>query len=145
MENGIASLSRNASPLRMLIPIGLVLVVFGVMLLGFKSANYAQATGRITAVAEHVDAYNNRKGYDVDFTYAVNGAEYAGRFDDLSGSFSVGAEIAVFYDPDDPVKTSNIKTSPVLATVLIALGALTTGLGIVVAAKAYKKNRALEE
>ena len=143
LENGIARFMRNTGPARMLIPIGLALVVFGVMLMGFKSENFVETTGKITSVVENVGP-DNQKQYDVGIAYAVDGREYESMFPSLYGSFREGADIPVFYNPDDPEQITNSKTSPLLAPILIALGALSMALGVALTRKAFQKSRALD-
>ena len=143
IENRIARLMRNTGPARFFVPVGLALIVFGIILLGFKSDNYVKTTGRITSVVENVDM-DSQKGYDVSFTYAADGAEYDGEYDNLSGDFSEGGDIAVFYNPDNPKQITNAKTSPIFAPVMIALGALAVILGILQTVKAFKRSKALD-
>ena len=141
MENRIAWFMRKTGPARMLIPVGLMLIVLGVIALGFRSDHFAQTTGRITSVVENTGA-GQRKVYDVGFTYAVNGAEYEGLFANLSGSYAEGEEIQVYYNPDHPQQTAISRTSPLVAPVMIALGALAMGLGIRRAARAFGRGEA---
>ena len=143
IENKIARLMRNTGPARFFVPVGLILIVFGIILFGFKSDNFVETTGRITSVVENIDA-DSQKGYDVGFSYTANGAEYDGQFDNLSGNYAEGADIAVFYNPDNPEQITNAKTSPLFAPILIALGILSIILGILQTTKAFRKSKALD-
>ena len=140
MENKFARFMRNTGPSRMLVSIGLLLIVFGMILLSFRTGNFVQTTGRITSVVENTDI-ENQKGFDVGVTYLANGAEYESRFVNLSGSFSEGADIAVYYNPENPEQIINSKTSPLIAPILIVLGVLAMGLGIFHTTKANKKSK----
>ena len=143
MENRIARFMRNSGPARVLVPIGLALLVFGIIMLGFNSENFLETTGRITSVVEGVDADNNRV-YDVDIAYTVDGTEYTGQFSNISGDYAEGGDIAVFYNPDSPQQITNAKTSRFFAPIMIAVGALAMALGVVQSAKAFKKSKALD-
>ena len=73
-ENKIARLMRNTGPARVLVPMGLILIVFGIFLLGSSSGKMIPATGRITAVTEGI-ADENGQSYNVEFTYTADGKE----------------------------------------------------------------------
>ena len=86
MENKIARLMRNTGPARFFIPVGLILIIFGIILSGFKTDNYAETKGKITSVVENT-SNTDSKGYDVSFTYTVDGKEqtYWGDVDAFDG------------------------------------------------------------
>ena len=144
LENTFARLMRNTGPARVLVPIGLILVIFGCILLGFKSDNYKQTTGTITSVTENPDA-ENKKEFDVSFTYTAEGKEYEGTFANLSGSFKEGGEIEVYYDPDNPQKTTNSKMGGFVPPLMIAAGVAAMAFGIFQTVKAFKKSKELDK
>ena len=39
---------RNTGPARFLIPVGLILIIFGIILLGMKTDNYVETVGKVT-------------------------------------------------------------------------------------------------
>ena len=101
-ENRIARFMRNSGPARALVPAGIILLVFGLIMLCMNTGSYELTTGRITSVDPGSD-----KKYDVSFTYTVNGTTYEGSFDDIPGEFTVGGPIDVYYNPEKPGNISN--------------------------------------
>lgn len=144
-ENKFARFLRNSGPARVLVPIGIILIIFGIILSCFKSDNFVETVGRITAVREGTyDMETEQQQYDVDFTYDVDGKEYTNSFADLNGKFNVGDEIKVYYDPADPAKTTNSKMGAWLGPVMIALGVLAAAFGIFKTVKAFQKSKELD-
>jgi len=135
---------RNSGPARFLIPIGLALIVFGGIMLGFDFSSYEETTGSITAVAEDRDE-DNHTVYDVSFTYTVDGKKYEGSFEDLGGEYATGEDIAVFYDPENPNAITNSKTSVFTAPVMIVAGAAAVAFGTLQTVRAFRKSRELEQ
>lgn len=45
---------RNTGPARFLIPLGIVLIIFGIILLGMKTDNYVERVGKVTNVEEYI-------------------------------------------------------------------------------------------
>ncbi|MBO4847815.1 MAG: DUF3592 domain-containing protein [Clostridia bacterium] len=145
-ENKIARILRNSGPARVLVPMGIILIIFGIILLGFNTDKYVETVGRITSVTEgDYDQDNNQQQYDVNFSYTVDGKEYDSTFPNLTGKFNVGDEIKVFYDPDEPTKVTNSKAGGFIGPIAIALGALAAGFGIYKTVKAFRKSRELDE
>lgn len=144
-QNKFARFMRNTGPARFLVPVGLVLIIFGIILLGFNHNKYVETVGRITSVSEGIfDDETNQQQYDIDFTYTVDGKEYNGTFSNLSEKYGVGEDIKVFYDPEDPTKTTNSKLGGILAPVIIGLGVLAAALGVFMTVKAFRKSKALD-
>lgn len=144
--NKLARFMRNTGPARFLVPFGLMLLIFGIVLLGFKTDKYVESVGKVTAVTEGIyDSENNEQQYDVEFTYNVDGKGYSGSFVNAGSNYAVGDDIKVFYDPDDPSKASSSKAGGFLAPIMIALGALAIGFGIFSTVKAFKKSKELDE
>ncbi|MBQ2517311.1 MAG: DUF3592 domain-containing protein [Clostridia bacterium] len=144
-ENKFARIMRNSGPARFFIPLGIVLIVVGVLLMVFKSDNYVSTTGRITSVTEGMyDDENNTQTYDLGIAYTVDGKEYNSTFSNMNGSFSVGDEIKVFYDPESPDKVSNGKLPAIIGPIAIALGVLAGVCGVAMTVKAFKKSSELD-
>ena len=146
VENKFIRFMRNTGPARFLIPVGLILIILGIVLLGFKTDKYVETVGRITSVTEGMfDEENNQQQYDVDFAYTVDGKEYTGSFGNLTGKFNVGDDIKVYYDPEEPTKTTDSKLGGIIPPVMIGLGAIAIVGGVLTAVKAFKKSRKLDE
>lgn len=134
---------RNTGPARFFVPLGLVLIIFGVVLFVFRSDNYLEATGMVTAVTEDgIPADGEDQMYNNDITYTVDGKQYQTTFS-LHKAHQVGDSITVYYDPENPQTTTNAKTGPLLAIIVIALGGASLAGGIWMTVKAFKKSKAL--
>ena len=143
-ESKLARLMRNTGPARFFVPFGLILIVFGVILLGFKTDDFLETTGKITSVTETRNE-KNEKEYSVSFTYQVGGREYTGSFENLPGSFAEGDDIKIFYDPADPERITNSKLGRIIAPAAIVLGAAAVIFGVLNAAKAFRKSKELDQ
>ncbi len=144
MGNRFAKLMRNTGPARFFVPVGIILIVFGIILMLFNSNDYLETTGTVTAVAEETNT-ENQTVYDVGFTYRVDGKDYSGTFEDLPKPYENGSEIKVFYNPENPGQYTNSKTPGFLPPVIILAGALAAVFGVYKTAKAFKQSRELEE
>ncbi|MBQ2110948.1 MAG: hypothetical protein II191_04295 [Clostridia bacterium] len=59
---------RNTGPSRFLIPVGLILIIFGIILLGMKTDNYVETVGKVTNVEEYIILPRTRR-YRLYFSY----------------------------------------------------------------------------
>ena len=75
--NKYARFMRNTGPARVLVPIGIVLIVFGIITTMFFGGDMIETTGKVIGVEETVDS-ENKKEYDVTVSYTVDGKEYTG-------------------------------------------------------------------
>ena len=57
----------------------------------------------------------------------------------------IGAEIPVYYNPDNPESVSNSKNTGVISIAMIAAGVAAIALSILSGVKAFRKNRELDE
>ena len=145
MENKLARFLRNSGPARFFVPAGLILIIFGILLMTAFSGNFEKTIGRITAVTEgDYDAENNQQLYNAEFNYTVDGKEYSSSFDNLTKKYNVGDEVNVYYDVENPEKTSNSKITGLLGPILVALGALGAAFGIFKTVKAFRKSKELD-
>lgn len=146
VENKLARLLRNTGPARFLIPAGIILIILGIILLSFKTGNYTETVGKVTDVQQYVDTTGEetQTAYDVSFDYTVDGKQYTGKFDGLGKAYKIGDDIKVFYDPEDPQKTTNAK-SGIFGPIAIGLGALAIVGGVLTAVKAFRKDKELDE
>ncbi len=145
IENKFARFMRNSGPARFFVPAGIILIVFGILTLGFNTDNFEKTVGTITSVTEvpRTDT-DEAVQYDVGFRYTVDGREYDGTFPNLGGKFAVGGDIDVFYDPDNPETTTNGKMSKLFSPILIVLGIAALGFGVFGTVKAFKKSAELD-
>ena len=142
-ENKFARIMRNTGPARFFVPVGIILIVFGIFMLGFNTDEYVETTGKITAVTACPRDEDENQQYDVDFTYTVDGKKYENTFAYLEGSYNVGDDIKVYYDPKDPQKVTNSRMD-FLAPIIIAVGAAAVVFGVYKTVNAFKKSRELD-
>ncbi|MBQ6267404.1 MAG: DUF3592 domain-containing protein [Clostridia bacterium] len=140
----IAKFMRNTGPARFFIPLGVVLIIFGILSFGFNTDTYQETVGKITAVEEVPVSADEPQQFDVSFTYTADGKTYDGVFSNLTGDFKVGEEIKVLYDPADPQKITNSKTGAFFSPVLILAGVALAAFGVLRTVTAFKKSKALE-
>ena len=143
MENKIARFLRNTGPARFFVPLGVILIVFGIILLSFKTDSYLETVGKVTEVYETRNAENSQV-YDVTFTFNVDGKEYTGVFGELTEEYKVGDDIKVFYNPEDPTQTTNSKLGGIIAPIMIGLGAVALVFGVFKTVKAFQKSKELD-
>lgn len=139
----LVRLMKDTGPARFLVPVGLVLIIFGCIMFGMKSDNFVEGVATITSVTE--DFTGSEKEYDIGISYTVDGKQYNGVFDNLSGEFKTGSQISVWYDPEDPQRITNAKTPAFVPPVMIAAGVLAVIFGILQTVKAMKKSKELDK
>ena len=148
MENKLARFFKSTGPARFFVPLGLILIIFGVIMMRMTPEEYGETTGVITDVSEYTDMSGDTKEQkaDIEFDYTVNGTKYSGSFSGLSvGEYKIGDQIPVYYNPDDPESISNTKDTGIISTVMIAVGAAALIFGVLATVKTFKKNRALDD
>lgn len=135
---------RNTGPARVLVPAGVLLVIFGILMTTFFSGEAYEAVGKVTAVEESVNA-DKQTEYDVSFDYVVDGKTYSNTFNGLLKSYDVGDEIKVFYDPEDPNRVSNSGNNTIFGFGMIAAGLAALLGGVMLTVKAVKKSKELDQ
>lgn len=143
MENNFARLMRNTGPARFFFPLGIILIVFGIILAGFHTGNYMETTGTIASVTEVPKAADESQTYDLEINYTVDGIAYTTIFSGFSGNYKTGDTIKLFYNPDDPEMTTNTKSN-VIAPIMIGAGALVLAFGVYKTVAAFKKSKELD-
>ena len=144
VENKFARIMRNTGPARFFIPLGIILIIAGVLMLGINTDNYIETTGKIASVTECPRLEDEVQSYDVAVTYTVDNKNYETTFANMSGEYKVGADIKVLYDPADPTRTSNARLPKFVAPLLIALGAAAMIYGVYKTVSAFKKSKQLD-
>ena len=142
-ENKFARFMRNTGPARFFIPVGIILIVFGIIMMSFKTDDYLETVGKVASVVENVNT-DEQKEYDVSFTYTVDGKQYTGTFGGQSKKSEVGDEIKVFYNPENPEQTADSKMGA-LPLILIGVGALALVFGVFQTVKAFRKSKELDQ
>ena len=144
MVNKFARFMRNTGPARFFLPLGIILIIFGVLLTVFKSDNYVETVGKVVSVEEVTNA-DNQTEYDIKLTYTVDGKDYETTFPNMPKSAKEGDEIKVFYNPDDPEQTTNSKTPGFIGLIVIGVGVLALVGGAAMTVKAFRKSKELDK
>lgn len=143
VENKFARFMRNTGPARFFVPFGLILVIFGIIILGINTDNYTETVGTVTKV-EQISTFSDEPDeYEVSFTYTVDGKEYDSYFN-MSEKPNVGEDITVFYDPEKPETVAGNRTNRVIPVIMIVVGAAALGYGIFKTVKFFRKSKELD-
>ncbi|MBR3660906.1 MAG: DUF3592 domain-containing protein [Bacilli bacterium] len=149
--NKLFTFMRESSIARFLIPVGLILITFGifVLIINLNNQNYIKIESTVVDIKEEEDIITDGDGnhttitYDVTVNYTVDGTEYTGTLDNVS-KHKVGDKMDIYYNPDDPNQITETK-SLILPVVIIALGAASFSSGIVSAVNAVKRHKQMKE
>ena len=148
MENKLARFMKASGAMRFFIPLGIILLVMGILMLSMTPKEYGEAVGTVTNVSEYTgtdsDGHNETL-YEAEFTYTVDGKEYQNSFSDYPEPPEIGSEIPVYYNPDNPESISNTKHTGVISIVMIAAGAAAIALSVLSGVKSFRKQRELDE
>ena len=149
--NKLFTIFRESIVARMLIPIGIILTIFGVVVLviNIKNQNYIKVEAVVTKTELVEEAHTDADGNHVDATYkifvkyTVDGNEYEEELGELP-EMKVGKKLTIYYNPDDPTKITQTK-SLILPVVLIAGGVAALVGGIISAVNTVKKLKKMDE
>lgn len=149
--NKIIMFFRESITARFFIPLGIILIVFGVIIFGInkENQNYIKTNAivsRMDLVSEsYIDENHNEveATYNVYVKYNVDGKEYEEELGELSG-YKENQEITIYYNPDDPVKITQTK-SLVLPIVMILFGFVSFVGGIISGLNAIKKIKKMSD
>ena len=149
--NKIIMFFRESIIARFFIPLGIILIVFGVIIFGInkENQNYIKTNAivsRMDLVREsYIDENHNEveATYNVYVKYNVDGKEYEEELGELSG-YKENQEITIYYNPDDPVKITQTK-SLVLPIVMILFGFVSFVGGIISGLNAIKKIKKMSD
>lgn len=149
--NKIIMFFRESITARFFIPLGIILIVFGVIIFGInkENQNYIRTNAivsRMDLVREsYIDENHNEveATYNVYVKYNVDGKEYEEELGELSG-YKENQEITIYYNPDDPVKITQTK-SLVLPIVMILFGFVSFVGGIISGLNAIKRIKKMND
>ena len=149
--NNLATFFRESKTARFFIPLGIILIAFGIVIAIINNQNkdYIKTEATISNVVLATDAYTDVDGnrieatYDIYLKYTVDGKEYEA---DLSGlpKYNIGDKMTIYYNPSDPSQITQTK-SMIIPLVMIALGIAAFVGGIVSAMNAVKRHKAMKE
>ena len=149
--NKFATFMRESGPARFLIPVGLILIIFGVIVfvINSKNQNYIKAEATITNVVLQEEEYLDNEGnrveatYKLDIKYTVDDKEYTSYLDNMYKQ-NVGDKITIYYNPKDPSQITQTK-SLILPIVIVVAGIASLVGGIVSAVNAVKRHKKMKE
>ena len=149
--NKFATFMRESNVARFFIPLGLILIVAGIIILviSIKNQNYIEIEAVVTNVYVRQEEVNDDDGihmedvYDVSFKYIVDGKEYNNKFDGIS-KYNVGDKMTIYYNPNNPQEITGSK-SIIIPVVMIIGGIASTIGGTISAVNAVKKHNKMKE
>ena len=108
--------------------IGIILTPLGVVMTinTFNTDGQEETTAIITNIISHWDGKN--RYHDTYVLYEVDGQMYEERLGSYASSYSIGKEITVLYDKDDPSQV-NAKGTRWGVMIMPALGLIFGGIG----------------
>ena len=149
--NSLATFYRESKTARFLIPVGIMLIVFGVIVfvINSKNQNYVEVESTVVNVVLAEEEYTDSEGnhfeatYDVTVKYTVDGKEYEGVLNGLS-KYTVNDKIKIYYNPKDPSKITQTKS--MILPIAFILGGIASLIGGIISAKnAIKRHIKMKE
>lgn len=149
--NKVFSFMRESSTARFLIPIGIILIVFGavIFVINRGNQNYIKIEATVIDVKEEQDIITDGDGnhtttvYNVTINYTVNDKEYMGTLDNVS-KHKVGDKIGIYYNPEDPNQITQTK-SIILPIIIIIAGIASLTGGIISIGNTVKQHKEMKE
>ena len=140
----IATFFRESSIAKFLIPLGLMLFIFGIVIFIINTGNkdYVEVESVVSNVVLTQEAYTDVDGtfveasYDVSVKYTVDGNEYESVLSGLS-KYNIGDKMTIYYNPENPNQITQTK-SLILPIIMIIAGIIAFVAGIVCGAHAVK-------
>ena len=149
--NKLATFFRESMTARFFIPVGILLIIFGVVIFSINSKNQnyikIEAVVSNTELVEesHTDENGNTVDdvYNVYVKYTVDGKEYDTELGELS-EYKVDDKITIYYNPKNPSQITQSK-SLILPIVLIVAGIASLVGGIISGLNAIKRYKKMKE
>ena len=153
MDNKWLRIIRDTNLARFLLPLGILLIVFGVLIYGFadRTANYKKIEAVVSKTElyeeEYVDSDNevHKATYTTYVTYTVEGKEYKDVEYGIFENYKVGDKVTVAYNPKDhsEIVQPTGKIMPIIM-VVAGVGAL-VGAGININSAIQKEKKLKEQ
>jgi hypothetical protein len=149
--NKIFNFMRESSTARFLIPLGIGLTIFGIIMFVVvsNSQNYIEAEATVSNVEvfeeEHIDTDGNlvETTYSVSIKYIVNEKEYEQKLENMS-KYNIGDKIKIYYNPENPKEITQTK-SFIFPIIIVVAGISSFTGGIISAINAVKKHKKMKE
>lgn len=138
---------RESNTARFFIPMGIILIVFGIVMfiINTKNENYIETEAVIVKAdlvePEHYDMDGNtvEATYKVFVKYTVDGTEYNEELGDLSGTFRINEKMIIYYNPDDPSQITQTK-SKIIPLIIVFVGCASLIGGVLSGVNVLKRN-----
>ena len=143
--NNAAAFMRESSTVRIFIPIGMILFIFGFItfITSSKNLNYIKVNSIVSNVEidepEHTDEQGNliESTYLTIVKYSVKNVEYERSIRGIS-KHKIGDKLTIYYNPDNPNQIT--QTKGLLIPLIIMLGGIVSlGFGIIKVINISKK------
>ena len=149
--NKLFTFFRESQTARFLIPAGLMLTIFGVIVFisSLNNQNYVRVEATVTDVTMEQEVRTDSDGnyieeiYNVTLSYEVDGKEYTGELSNVN-KYKKGDKMTIYYDPENPENITQSK-SLALPAVLIVAGVASLVGGIFSGVNAIKKHKRMKE
>ena len=150
--NKLFSFMRESSVARFLLPVGLILIIFGgiMFVINSKNQDYIKIEATVIDVKEEQETTTDEEGtnttntiYNVTINYTVDGQEYMQTLDNVS-KHKVGDKMDIYYNPKDPNQITQTK-SLILPIALIVAGFASLIGGIISVVNAIKRHKKMNE
>ena len=149
--NKLFTFMRESQTARFLIPVGLILTIFGIVVfvISLNNQNYVKIEATVTNVEETQetnvddDGTNTTTVYNATVNYTVGGKEYTQTLDNVS-KCKIGDKMDIYYNPKDPNQITQTK-SLILPIVIIVVGIAAFAGGIISAVNAVKRHKKMKE
>ena len=151
--NNIAKFFRETNTGRFFIPLGIILIVFGIIMIVIKNdtKNYIKTESIVSKIELAEEAHDDGEThydatYHVYVKYTVDGKEYETELGELSG-YKEGDKVTIIYDPSDPSKISQqVNIMLPICIIIAGVGSIIGGIiSLVKALKNHKKMQLQEE
>ena len=150
--NGIAKFLRAAYLPAFLIPLGIILTVFGVLFYNNVNTikNYPKTEAVVSRTELFQEAYTDAEGdrteatYTVYVNYTVDGTEYTDIEYGVFSGYTVGERVTICYNPDDPRDIA--QPNGIIIPIIMLAGGIAAFIGgIATSVLAVKKHKRLKE
>ena len=147
--NRLAKFLRDYSFARFFLPLGLILIIFGIAETRISETrkNYPQTDAVVSRTELYEEAHKEGDGeeeatYRIFVRYTVDGQEYEAEYGILP-ELEEGTSVRIDYNPDDPRDISQ-PTGKILPTATIPAGIAALAAAFISIGKTRKKNAALK-
>ena len=142
---------RESLVARALIPMGIILAVFGVIMFTINkdNQNFIKTEAVVSKTELVEEAHTDVDGEHVDATYkvfvkyTVDGKEYDVELGELSG-YKKDQKVTIYYNPKDPSEITQSK-SLVLPVILVVGGVASIVGGVISGVNVLKKQKKMKE